>query len=238
MKCLNLHPWDLQYSEAIKVQQELKARLILEAPSIDPKLVAGADVSYSKSSDMFYSSVVVLEMPYMSVLEEVTAEGKVDFPYIPGLLSFREAPVLIKAFEKVKCIPDVIVFDGQGIAHPRGVGLASHMGLILDLPSIGCAKSNLVGNYGHLGTEAGEHTPIIFKDDVVGAVLRTKTNVAPVFVSPGHRMDIPSAIEIVMKICRGYRLPEPTRRAHLSVNRARASHRSTPSPYQGELFSW
>jgi len=238
MKCLNLHPWDLQYSEAMKVQQELKGKLILEAPNIDPKLVAGADVSYSKDSDTFYSSVVVLEMPYMSVLEEATAEGKVDFPYIPGLLSFREAPVLIKAFEKVKNVPDVIIFDGQGIAHPRGLGLASHMGLILDLPSIGCAKSKLVGDYDPVGSEVGKYTPIIFKGDVVGAVLRTKRNVAPVFVSPGHRMDILSAIEIVMKTCRGYKLPEPTRQAHLSVNRVRTSHRSTQSPYQGELFSW
>jgi deoxyribonuclease V len=236
MKCLSLHKWDLQYSEAIKVQQELKDQLILEAPNIDLKLVAGADVSYSKGSDTFYSSVVVLEMPYMSILEEATAEAKVDFPYIPGLLSFREAPILIKAFEKVKNIPDVIIFDGQGIAHPRGLGLASHMGLILDLPSIGCAKSRLVGDYNPVGSEMGEHTPIMFKGDVVGAVLRTKRNVAPVFISPGHRMDLLSAVEIVMRTCRGYKLPEPTRQAHLSVNRVRASHSSTQSPYQGELF--
>jgi deoxyribonuclease V len=224
MKCLDLHPWDIQYSEAVRVQRGLKDRLVLVAPKIDLKLVAGADVSYSKGSDIFFSSVVVLEMPRMNILEEVTAEGKVDFPYIPGLLSFREAPILIKAFEKVRNMPDVIIFDGQGIAHPRGLGLASHMGLVLDLPSIGCAKSRLVGKYGPVGSEVGEHTPIIFRDDVVGAVLRTKRNVKPVFVSPGHRMDIPSAVEIVMKTCRGYKSPEPTRQAHLSVNRARLSH--------------
>ena len=232
MKYVNLHPWNLQYSEAIKIQQELRDQLVLEAPKIDLKLVAGADVSYSKGADVFFSSVIVLEMPGMNIIEEATAEGNVNFPYIPGLLSFREAPVLIKAFEKVKTIPDAIIFDGQGIAHPRGVGLASHMGLVLDLPSIGCAKKNLVGSYKPVGGEVGDHTPIEFRGDVVGAALRTKSNVKPVFVSPGHKMDIPSAIEIVMKTCRGYKLPEPTRQAHLLVNRARTSRSS-----QG-LFPW
>ena len=223
MKCLDLHPWDLEYSEAVKLQQQMREQLILEAVEMDIRLIAGADVSYSKGSDLFFSSVVVLEVPSMTVMEVAAAEGKVDFPYIPGLLSFREAPILIKAFEKIKNTPEVVIFDGQGIAHPRGLGLASHMGLILDLPSIGCAKKNLVGDYGSVGSEVGEHTSIIFKDEVVGAVLRTKRNVMSVFVSPGHRMDIPSAVDIVMKTCRGYRLPEPTRQAHISVNKVRAS---------------
>ena len=227
MKCLNLHPWDLQYSEATKIQQSLRDRLVLTAPKVDLKLVAGADVSYSKGSNLFFSSVVVLEIPDMRIVEEAISEGRVDFPYIPGLLSFREAPVLIKAFEKIKRIPDVVVFDGQGIAHPRGVGLASHMGLILDLPSIGCAKKILVGKHDPVGSEVGDHTPLVFKDDVVGAALRTRKNVAPVFVSPGHKMDVPSAVEIVIKACRGYKLPEPTRQAHLSVNRVRTAHFST-----------
>ncbi len=223
MKCLNLHSWDLQYSEAVEIQRELRDRLILRTQKIDVKMVAGADVSYSKGSNIFFSSVVVLEMPGMNILEEATAKMKVDFPYIPGLLSFREAPVLIKALEKVKNTPDVIIFDGHGISHPRGMGLASHMGLILDLPSIGCAKKKLVGNYDPVGSEVGDYTPITFKGDVLGAVLRTKKNVKPVFVSPGHKMDVPSAVEIVLKTCRGYKLPEPTRQAHLSVNRVRLS---------------
>ena len=207
----------------MKIQRELRERLILKAPEMTLKLVAGADVSYSKGSDVFFSSVVVLEMPHMSIVEEVTAEGKVDFPYIPGLLSFREAPILIKAFEKVRNTPDVIIFDGQGIAHPRGVGLASHMGLVLDLPSIGCAKKILVGDHEPVGNEVGDHTPLIFKGNVIGAALRTRQNVKPVFISPGHKMDIPSAVEIMMKTCSGYKLPEPTRQAHLSVNRFRTS---------------
>ena len=224
MKCLNLHPWDLSYEEAVKVQQDLSKRLILEPSEIEPKLIAGADVSYSKGSDLFFSAVVVLEMPSMRVLEEASAKGKVDFPYIPGLLSFREAVILTKAFEKIKSVPDVVIFDGQGIAHPRGVGLASHIGLMLDLPSVGCAKNKLVGSHGPVGNEVGDYAPIKFRGNVVGAALRTKKNVAPVFVSPGHRMDVPSAIEIVMKTCRGYRLPEPTRQAHVLVNRIRAAY--------------
>lgn len=223
MKCLELHPWDLSYSEAIKTQEELKARLILRSPKIEPKLIAGADVSYSKGDDTFFSGVVVLKMPKMAVVEEATAMGKVDFPYIPGLLSFREAPILIKAFERINNVPDVIIFDGQGIAHPRGLGLASHMGLVLDVPSIGCAKSKLVGSYKPMGNESGEYSPMMLKGDVVGAVVRTKNNVLPVFVSPGHKMDIRSAVEIVLKACRGYKLPEPTRLAHLLVNKVRAS---------------
>ncbi len=223
MKYLELHSWDLQYSEAVKVQQKLKDRLILKAPKMNLRLVAGADVSYSRGSDVFFSSVVVFEMPGMNIVEESTAKGRVDFPYIPGLLSFREAPVLIKAFEGVENTPDVIIFDGQGIAHPRGIGLASHMGLVLDCPSIGCAKKILVGDYEPVGNEVGDHTPIVFQDNVVGAVLRTRQNVKPVFVSPGHKMDVSSAVEIVMKTCRGYKLPEPTRQAHLSVNKFRVS---------------
>ncbi|MFC1715680.1 deoxyribonuclease V [Candidatus Poribacteria bacterium] len=227
MKYLELHSWDLQYSEAVKVQRELKDRLILKAPRMDLRLVAGADVSYSKGSDVFFSSVVVFEMPDMKIVEESTAKGRVDFPYIPGLLSFREAPVLIKAFEGLKNIPDMIIFDGQGIAHPRGIGLASHMGLVLDCSSIGCAKKILVGDHDPVGNEVGDYSPLVFQDNVVGAALRTRKNVKPVFISPGHKMDMPSAVETVMKTCRGYKLPEPTRQAHLSVNRFRASHQIT-----------
>ena len=223
MRVHELHPWELQYGEAVKIQRGLRERLILKAPEMDLRLVAGADVSYSKGSDVFFSSVVVFETPGMNIVEESTAKGRVDFPYIPGLLSFREAPVLIKAFEGVKNTPDVIIFDGQGIAHPRGIGLASHMGLVLDCPSIGCAKKILVGDYDPVGNEVGDHTPIIYKGNAVGAALRTRNNVKPVFISPGHKMDIPSAVEIALKTCRGYKLPEPTRQAHLSVNRARTS---------------
>jgi len=221
MKYENLHSWDIDYHEAISLQQEFRDRIVIKPFEGEIRLIAGADVSYSKGSDLFFSSVVVLEMTSMDILESATAQGKVKFPYIPGLLSFREAPILIKAFEKIKNIPDVIIFDGQGIAHPRGIGLASHIGLFLDMPAIGCAKQNLVGNYGTVGPEPGDNTPIVFKDEAVGVALRTKRNVKPVFVSPGHKVDILWSVKIVMDACRGYRLPEPTRQAHLLVNKAR-----------------
>jgi deoxyribonuclease V len=223
MKCQNLHSWNLPYDEAIKVQSDLSSRIVLTPLKDEPNLIAGADVSYSKGSDLFFSGVVVLEMSQMTVVEEVTAQGKVDFPYIPGLLSFRESPVLIKAFENLKKIPDVVMLDGQGIAHPRGLGIASHIGLILDIPTIGCAKNILVGKYETPNIEAGEYSPIVFRGKTVGVALRTKRKVSPVFVSPGHKMDIQTAIDVVLKTCRGYRLPEPTRLAHLLVNRVRLS---------------
>lgn len=227
MKCNDLHPWELSYKEAIKVQRDLSSKVILEPFRTEVRLIAGTDVSYSKGSDILFAGVIVMEIPSMKILEEASAEGKVDFPYIPGLLSFRESPVLIKAFEKIKNIPDVVIFDGQGIAHPRRLGIASHLGLIIDLPSIGCAKNMLVGKYEDVGIEAGDYSPIVFNGNIVGAALRTKRNVLPVFVSPGHRMDISSSLEIVMNACKGYRLPEPVRQAHILVNKIRAYYHET-----------
>ncbi|HGJ64572.1 TPA: deoxyribonuclease V [bacterium] len=221
MKYLDLHKWNISYDEAIKIQHELSNRVIIQPFKTKPKLIAGADVSYSKGSDLFFSGVVIFQMPDLFIVEESTAQDKVDFPYIPGLLSFRESPVLLKAFDKLKTVPDVVILDGQGIAHPRGLGIASHIGLILDIPTIGCAKNVLVGKYETPSIEAGEYTPLIYNNKAVGVALRTKKNVSPVFVSPGYKIDIPSAIEIVLNFCRGYRLPEPTRQAHLLVNRVR-----------------
>jgi deoxyribonuclease V len=186
--------------------------------------VAGADVSYNVGSDQFYAGVVVLELPQFRVIEESVAVEKSLFPYIPGLLSFREAPVLLRAFERLTCCPDVIIFDGQGIAHPRKIGIASHIGLFLDWPSIGCAKRKLTGTYDEnaLGNSAGSVTPLRTKRGrVIGSVVRTKDRVKPVFVSPGHKTDIATAVDVVLKCCRGYKLPEPTRLAHNLVNRVR-----------------
>ena len=147
--------------------------------------------------------------------------GKARFPYIPGLLSFREAPILLRAFRKLKSNPDIILFDGQGIAHPRHFGLASHMGLILGKPSIGCAKSRLVGEYSSVENTAGAYSKLVYGNKVVGAVLRTKKNTKPIFVSPGHKTNLSFAIRIAMKTCRGYRIPEPIRQAHVYVNDVR-----------------
>lgn len=219
------HPWNVTYPEAVAIQDTLRARLILhEQPAADPvTTIAGADISYDGKSSRFFAAVVLFSYPDMKVIEEATAVDTVTFPYIPGLLSFREGPVLVKAFEHLSRTPDIIIFDGQGIAHPRGIGLASHMGLILDIPAIGCAKSLLVGKHDDLGKEAGARSPLIYKDQIVGAALRTRKKVSPVFVSQGHRIGLEHALDVIMKCCRGYRIPEPTRQAHLAVNRLRIS---------------
>lgn len=217
-----LHTWRLSYKKAIQVQESLRDLLILKKPAEKICIIAGADVSYDKHSNRFFAGVIVFKLgKHLEKIEESTAVGKARFPYIPGLLSFREAPVLLKAFKKLKNNPHAILFDGQGIAHPRRFGLASHMGLILDRPSIGCAKSRLVGEYADVKNVAGEYSKLLYKNEVVGAVLRTKINTNPVFVSPGHKTNLTFAIRIALNTCRGFRIPEPIRQAHLLVNKLR-----------------
>lgn len=219
MEYLKLHAWNVGYKKAVEIQERLKKSIILKGSAKHCKLIAGADVSYTRESDIFYASVVVFNLQTMERVEEAIASGKVDFPYIPGLLSFRESPILLKAFAKIKSEPDVIILDAQGIAHPRGIGLASHIGLLLDKSSIGCAKTRLIGEYNEVGREAGCHSQLTVKDKIVGAVLRTRKNIKPVFVSPGHKIDLKTSIALVLKSCRGYRLPEPIRQAHSLVKR-------------------
>jgi len=226
MKVQDLHGWNISHDRAREIQNELRARLILHNEDIPPTIqtIAGADISYSRNSNTFFAAVVILDFPTMETIEQASSSGIVDFPYIPGLLTFREGPVLLEAFRKVRLSPDVIVFDGQGIAHPRGIGLASHMGLFLGLPSIGCAKTRLVGSHDEAGNEPGDYVPLVHNGETMGAVLRTKKDVKPVFVSPGHKIGLERAIDIILSSCRGYRLPEPTRKAHLAVNEIRLKH--------------
>jgi deoxyribonuclease V len=223
MRYLKLHPWNVNYKEAVEIQKRLEKQITLKSSfkNLNGKLIAGADVSYDKEIDRFYAGVVVFELQTMQKIEEVTADGKVSFPYIPGLLSFREAPILLRAFSKVKRIPDIIMLDAQGIAHPRGIGLASHIGLLLNKPSIGCAKTRLIGEYDNVGEDVGYYSQLTLEGKAVGVVLRTRKNVKPVFVSPGHKIDLATSIDLVLKSCRGYKLPEPTRQAHNLVNRVR-----------------
>ena len=231
MKTRTLHRWDVTYREAVAIQEELRGRLILRDEGLpDPlRTVAGADISYDRGSDLFFAAVVLMSYPELTLLEEATFSARVSFPYIPGLLSFREGPPLIAAFAKLNQPPDLILFDGQGIAHPRGIGLASHLGLILDRPAIGCAKSRLVGTHEPVGEKRGEWTELIHQEGKVGAVLRTRDRIKPVFVSQGHRVGLESSIALVLACCRGYRIPEPTRRAHRAVNRLRMEHRNPPA---------
>ena len=231
MKTRELHRWDVTYREAVAIQEELRGRLILRDDGLpDPlRTVAGADISYDRGSDLFFAAVVLMNYPELTLLEEATFSARVSFPYIPGLLSFREGPPLIAAFAKLNQPPDLILFDGQGIAHPRGMGLASHLGLILDRPAIGCAKSRLVGTHEPVGEKQGEWTELIHQEKKVGVVLRTRDRVKPIFVSPGHRVGLERSIALVLACCRGYRIPEPTRRAHRAVNRLRMEHRNPPA---------
>ena len=227
MKIHSLHDWAVTYREAVAIQQSLKEQLILHETSFQGTIctVAGADISYNRKDDQFFAAVVILSYPELNVLEEKQAVARAPFPYIPGLLSFREAPALLQAFARLTDPPDVVLFDGQGIAHPRGVGLASHMGLFLGLPTIGCAKKRLVGKYEAVGEARCSRAPLVLENQTVGMVLRSKNRVKPLFVSQGHKIGLERAVEVVLTCCRGYRLPEPIRQAHLAVNRMRLSVR-------------
>ncbi len=213
-----LHSWDLSAAEAVALQKELASKVDVRTPLADVKLIAGADVSYTRFSNVFYAAVVVIRLSDGAIVETQGAQAEVSFPYVPGLLSFREAPVLLKAFAKVKSEPDAVMLDGQGLAHPRRLGLACHVGLWLDRPCLGCAKSLLVGKYKEPGTGPGSLSPLVDRGEVVGNAVRTRARVAPVFVSAGHKIDLPSSVRLVLATCRGYRIPEPTRQAHLHVN--------------------
>ena len=223
MKIKNLHDWDVTAKEAVALQQKLRSQLTLSNNHIPRtiKTVAGADISYARGSDLFFAVVLVLAYPEMEIIEEASFSERVTFPYIPGLLSFREGPPLLRAFEKIRHVPDVVIFDGQGISHPRGIGLASHLGLFLDIPAIGCAKKRLVGEHEEVGVHAGVFANLSIGNETIGAVVRTKSNVRPVYISPGHKIGLDRAVSLILACCSGYRLPEPVRKAHLAVNRLR-----------------
>ena len=220
-----LHSWDVTTAEALLLQKELAKKVVVHHHLIGPiQSVAGVDVSYRRHGHDFHAAVVVLDLKTMALLEAQTASGKVRFPYVPGLLSFRELPFVLSAFNKLASRPDVVCVDGQGIAHPRRFGLASHLGLWLDLPTIGCAKSRLCGQHDPPGEARGAWTPLYDRDEVIGRVVRTRDCVKPVYVSPGHKIGFAKAMEIVLQCGRGFRLPEPTRQAHLLSNQARANY--------------
>lgn len=213
-------------SRAIKAQNELKSKIRIEPYKGPLRLIGGADVSFNKYSPLFYAGIVVLDFQTMEVVDRASAIMEVTVPYVPGLLSFREIPPLLKAWSHLKTKPDVMMFDGQGIAHPRRLGIASHAGLLFDIPSIGCAKSLLTGVFDEPEETAGSQSELHDKKtkEPIGVVLRTKNKVNPVFVSPGHKMDLDSAVQITEACVRKHRIPEPTRQAHLFVNEVRKSY--------------
>ncbi len=211
------HPWNLSPQDAVRLQQELAACIIIAPIKVDIKYVTGVDVGFRNGQAV--AAAVLLEFPSLQIIEEVTAEVRVEFPYVPGLLSFREIPAILQALNKLNHLPDLIMVDGQGIAHPRRFGLAAHLGLLLDIPSIGCAKSVLVGKYAQLDAIPGSTSKLLDHDEVIGAALRTRHNSKPVIISIGHRVDLESAMSMTIACGRGYRLPEPTRLAHNLASR-------------------
>ena len=221
MRIEKLHGFGLSPEEARRLQERL-ASGVEAGPALDleeVRYVAGADVS--TQDGMAYATVVVLDFPGLSVVEAQGFEAPLEFPYVPGLLSFREMPSLLGALEKVETAVDVLVLDAQGLAHPRRMGLASHVGLFLDVPTVGCAKTVLVGKFEEPGVEKGNATDLVHRGEVVGKAVRTRDGVSPVYVSVGNRVDLSSSVELVLACCTKYRLPEPTRQAHNAANRLR-----------------
>jgi len=208
------HPWKVTPEQAIRIQENLTHQIILRKTFSRVRTIGGGDVSYPKEGNLLFGAMVVLSFPQMEMLEVATACGKISFPYLPGLLTFREGPILINAFQKLRMRPDILIFDGQGIAHPRGIGLATHLGIWFNLPSIGCAKTPLLGESVTPRPSKGSFEFIQKNGRAVGVVLRTKDRVRPVFVSPGHRIDLPTSIRLILESCQEFRIPEPLRRAH------------------------
>src|ERR671933_1964038 len=231
-----LHDWTVTPKEAIELQKSLRERVRLQPLRKKIVTVAGADISFNKFEPTVYAGLVVLRLPTLEVVEEVGVVSETRFPYVPGLLSFRETPSVLEAWSKLKTEPDAVMFDGQGIAHPRRVGIASHLGLLIDRPTLGCAKSVLVGKYEEPDKEQGSWTELVDKGEVVGAAVRTKTNVQPIYVSPGHLIDLQGAIDLTLQCDGGYRQPEPTRRAPLLVNALRRGERGPSEGEQSRLF--
>lgn len=213
--------WPRNFEQAKALQESLRKRVRLHPLRTRLRRIAGCDVSLERAADRVYAAVVVLAWPGLERLEVAHAVRKADFPYVPGYLSFREGPVLDLAFRRLRIRPDLVIFDGQGIAHPRRFGLASHLGVLWRVPSVGCAKSRLVGAAKDPGIRKGDWTPLRDGTEVIGSVLRTRDGVRPVFVSPGHRVDHAGARRVVLRAATRFRLPEPTRLAHGEVNDVR-----------------
>ena len=217
MKANKWHSWQVDTAQASEIQKRLAAQVSRSSELVAPRFIAGADISAKRARGKATGAVVVLCYPELKPVETKIVTGKLDFPYIPGLLSFRESPLILFICEKLSVTPDILLVDGQGIAHPRRFGLASHLGLLLDLPAIGCAKSLLCGTHKTPGAELGSYAEVVDGGETIGAALRTKLGVKPIYVSIGHKVDLQTAVHWVMNCCRGYRLPEPTRLAHLAA---------------------
>ena len=209
------HSWDLSPKAAREIQEALRGKVVLRdvGPSV-PARVAGIDIGFEKGGQITRAAAVVLAYPELETIEQAVARRKTRFPYVPGLLSFRECPAALAALERLRNRPDMLVCDGQGYAHPRRFGLACHLGVLTDIPSIGVAKTRLIGAHDAVPDEKGAWVPLRDGDEVIGAVLRTRVGVKPVYVSAGHKVTLSRAVDLVLGLTPRYRLPETTRRAH------------------------
>jgi deoxyribonuclease V len=214
MKMQISHPWNLKPTEAMALQRELRRHLIVTDRLGSVRRVAGVDVGFEADGTVTRAAVAVLRYPDLVLLETAIARRPTEFPYLPGLLSFRELPAVLEALERLHDLPDLLLCDGQGIAHPRRLGIASHLGLLVDIPSIGVAKTRLCGTHEEPPNQRGAWTPLRADGEVIGAVLRTRPGVKPLYVSSGHRIGLETAVAYVMGCCTRYRLPETTRHAH------------------------
>ncbi len=215
------HSWNLSPAQAIQLQKELRERVAVRPLKKKIRFIGGTDLSYNKGSDVFHTGIVLLDYDSMELLAYSTLSSRAPFPYIPGLLSFREIPSLMEAWEQLPFQPDALICDGHGIAHPRRLGIATHFGLLTDTPSIGCAKKKLTGKYEEPELKRGNSNPIRDGGETIGYALCTKNGVKPVFISPGHLMGMEQSREIALHCARKYKLPEPTRQAHILVNKLR-----------------
>ena len=224
MKFTRLHQWTNDVQEAERLQDKYRSMVSFKAERTSFRLIGGVDVAYSKKDNNAFATVVVMKVPEMELIEKARAQSEVTFPFVPGLFFFREGPVILKAISRIKFAPDVFIFDGHGLDHPKAIGMASHMGLMLEMPTIGCAKKLLCGSVDELWNNVGDTAAIMSNGDIVGHAVRSRENVKPLYVSPGHKMDIETSTKTVIDLLRGYRLPEPLRLAHIMVNKQRRSY--------------
>lgn len=223
-------------AEAVAYQHELHKQIQIKPLETPIRTIAGADISFNKYEETVYAGIVVFSYPELKIIGTSTAISRTSFPYISGLLAFREVPALLEAWNKLESKPDVLMLDGQGIAHERRLGIATHFGLVTGATTLGCAKSRLTGAYQEPGNELMAESPLYHKGEQVGVALRSKRNCNPLFISPGNNINIPQSVEVIKQCLRGYRIPEPTRQAHLLVNKIRIANGSAPNN-QHDLFS-
>lgn len=213
------HPWDVTPAEAIAIQKRLRTQVVTEDRFDALHTIAGIDVGFESGGEITRAAVVVLSYPQLETVETALARRPTSFPYVPGLLSFREAPAVLEALSQLPTLPDLLMCDGQGLAHPRRLGIACHLGLLVDRPAIGVAKSRLTGRHAPVGESRGDFQPLRDGDETIGAALRTRPGTKPLYISIGHRVSLETALKIVIESAPKYRLPEPTRRAHQLASR-------------------